>query len=250
MFDLSTDVSNDNKLSLYGVYIDYDGNIKSFDFDVIEASIHTNLDQLSVWKEVFASYSNKLLNLRGFSTFEKLNSFTLDVPNLKIKSSTDIINYLDTFSPCNGSLKECLELSIQHEACNIIFSSGGGYSDAKVKLDYKINSGDNFNQLNLITFNDNGFDLKRGKIIHEFYDDRNPTCATCIEGYNKYISIINKLNNYVIANTKLAVFDGDFINDMDVTDEKTIVDSIKGNFHSVLELAKIKNIRYEYIGAM
>lgn len=231
-------------LILYGAFINYDGELESFEYEV-EASIQTNLDQRSLWEHVINFYNNKLIDMRGLSRYKTFNHMEIACNQFEIKTNEPIIKLKETFSPVYGTdIRGCLESSLQHEMCQAIFNSGSGCSDAKVRLT-PVLSPMNAHKLNLITFGDDGFEIIRGTLHYEFYPDRNASCATCMEGLNKYNEAVNKINSFLIANTDKAVFKGNYIHDFKITTDKEISETIYDTFYTIIELAKIKTIRFE-----
>lgn len=239
-----TQIEEAEKLLIYGAYINYDGELDSFEYEV-DASIQTNLEQKPLWQHVINFYNNKLIDMRGLSRYKTLNHMEIACNQFEIKSNEPIIKLKETFSPCYGTdIRGCLESSLQHEMCQAIFNSGSGCSDAKVRLT-PVLSPMNAHKLNLITFGDNGFNIVRGVLHYEFYPDRNSTCATCMEGLNRYNEAIKKINSFLIANTDNAVFKGNYIHDFKVGTDKEITETIYETFYTIIELAKIKTIRFE-----
>ena len=246
MFELTTGSESTVKSkNLFGVYLDYDGNIQSYDFDV-EANIQTNLNQDGIWDLVVEDYKNKLMDLRGLSTFTTLTERHIECPQFTIKANESILKYKHSLSPCYGSVRECFELSMQHEACAMIHAAGGGFSDAKVKLTPRIAPLD-ANVLNLIFVTENGFEVIRGALYHEFKADRNPTCSTCIDGFARYQSAVARINSFIIAATDKAAFSGEYIHDFQMGTDREISEKLYETLFTVLELAKIKSIRFERI---
>lgn len=247
MFDLSTSPLNpvDESLPiLYGAYLNNEGILQSFEFEV-DAHVETNVDQKALWTYVIEKYSNRLIDFRGYSRYNKLNHMEVDCNQFKVKTDEPIIKTRETFSPCYGTdIVGCLQFSLQHEICQAIFDSGNGANAASVKLIPVIQPPSGL-KLNLIVFGDNGFEIIRGHLYHEFYEDRNSSCATCIEGYNRYVEAVNKINSFLIANTNNAVFSGNYIHDFKINTDKDISDTIYETFYTIMELAKIKTIRFE-----
>ncbi len=246
MFELTTSPAEiiNNKRDLFGVYITYEGELKIFDF-IAETNIHTNIDEKSVWDTVFEYYNNKIIEVRDISSNFEINSKEMKLSNLTIRTEEDIIKYRRTSYPSFGSLREGFIMSLQHDACDFIYASGGGADNASVKLSFRIDElNEDENILNMIFFTNDGLNVVRGTIHHEYYDDRNPSCITCKEGYNRYLSALEKLGTLVIADASKAAFTGGFIHDMEYGSDDQISSKLRETLFSVLELARIKSIRF------
>lgn len=247
MFELTTSPASDinpNERDLFGVYITYEGELKIFDF-IAEPKIHTNLNESSVWDAVFEYYNNKIIDVRDISNNFEVNSKMLKLPGLQINTEEDIIKYRRTSYPSFGSLREGLSMSLQHDACDFIHASGGGADNANVKLKNRSDKlEENENILNMIFFTNDGLNVVRGTIQHEYYIDYNPNCSTCKEGYKRYLSALEKLGTLVIADATKAAFTGGFIHDMDYGTDVEISEKLRDTLFSVLELARIKSIRF------
>ncbi len=234
----------DSPLIIYGAFINYDGELESFEYEV-DATIQTNLETRPLWEYVVNFYNNKLIDMRGLSRYKTMNHLEISCNQFEIKASEPFIKVKESFSPCYGTdIRGCLESSLQHEMCQVIFNTGSGCSDAKVRLK-PVMSPMGGHKLNLITFGDSGFEIIRGNLYYEFYPDRNSSCATCAEGLNRYNEAIGKINSFLIANTDKAVFKGNYIHDFKIKTDKDITDTIYETFYTIIELAKIKTIRFE-----
>lgn len=246
MFDLTTQsVNEDKKHSLFFVYLDEKGNIKSTDYE-LEISIDTeNVDRQSIINSVLAMYNNNIINIRGMSKFDKITNQTLKCNQVTIKTKKSIIKKLDSTGAFFGSMKECVENSIKMDISNALYHIGNG-GNISVKATERVHT-TNSNTLNIISFGDDGFKIIRGKITHTYKDDYNSSCVTCIEGYKKYVENLNKINSYVVQNTDIATFEGDYITNFDIKDDKTIGEQIYQSLYPFIEMASIKSIVYERV---
>lgn len=248
MMELTTAPVNgaeDNKYNLFGAYVDYDGKLQSFDFDMT-ATIESNLNTPEMWADLVKDYQTSIVKLRGLSTYETFTNTEIKCAQFTVKSDKAMIKTKESFAACYGSIRECLTQSLQHEMCERIYSTGQRCHDAKVELTPSV-APLGAKKLNLIVFGDNGFEVVRGHLYHEFYEDRNPTCATCIDGFQRYEEAINKINSFLIANTDKAVYEGEYIHDFKLGSDKEIAETIYETFFTIIELAKIKTLRFERI---
>ena len=231
--------------NVYFMSVDYDGNLMSIDYDV-EVTMETNVDRYDLLEVALKQYNNKLVNIRGLSNIKNIDNRNFETDKFKIKARKSIIEHTETKAAYYGSVIECVEGTIRLTLYDTIFSMGLSAGDIKVKCVPK-EIPENSHILNLCVLGDKGFEIIRGYIHHEFKDDYNQTCVTCIEGLKQYVGAINKINSYVINANKDAKIEGEFIVDFDTSNDRVITENIYESFYSYIELAKIRKIRFERI---
>lgn len=245
MFELTTQSVNDINHELYFVYVDENGNIQSTDYKLEIIIDNVAVDRQSIIKNVLEMYNNKMINVRGCSNFEKITGNTLKCKQLTIKTKKSIINKLDSSGAFFGSMKEFVENTIKSEISNVLFSMGQGGNISVVATENVY--GENENTLNIIEFNDKGFNIIRGKMTHIFKDDYNASCTTCMEGLKRYVEQLNKINSFVVKNSDAAVFEGEYIVDFTISDDTKITEQIHQTLFPLIEMASIKSIKYERV---
>lgn len=178
-----------SKKPFYCTYIDDKGAVKVLTGN-IEYDINVSSNVSDTWSSIIDKYHNITI-IRGYSNVEISTANELKTPLINIKTDNNLI-YHTPMMPYLGSIKECIENSINHEMCNMMSVVNNTYSSSYVNIN-------NISSYFVLTYvNKDGIKSKIGKLSFEYAKDRNDNCTTCVNAHNKLEDILNDINGKIL----------------------------------------------------
>lgn len=246
MFDITTEPKESAEIKHFnGVIVDRDGMLNAFHY-VLDGSYYSDTQTKQEYDEIIDVYKNKFIIINNVSKYDKLTSNVLETDSFQIESPDGLIEHKVSKENNWGSIRECIQLSLKYEVYNRIYNAGRPVPNMETRL-IPFLYPENALPLFLIIMTDNGLVIKSGMIKYEFMEDRTESCPSCVQGFITFQETINRVSKHIIAGSNKIIFNGAYIHDLNFNSDETITKSLYESFRPIIELARIKTIKFEEI---
>lgn len=211
---------------------------------MLEYDINTQNNVSDTWDNLISDYQ-KINLIKGYSKYKTATQIELNVDEFIIKTN-EMIRLNIPMMGYNGSIKEVISSSINHQMCQMMSTVGNDYSSSYVNLIQ------NYDLFVLVYGDKNGIRFKTGKLDFEYYEDRNDNCSSCINAFNRLQEVLTDISGKILFCKENINSDfyltGDCIEvSLKIFNVQSLMNSIYTDLYGICHDAKVSKIIFNEV---